>query len=172
MTLDYPPSYADMHGELNVEHYELPARPRPDHLGPEFAEDLPESPPFEYPDGYSCSKCNNTGIKISNGRSCRSCYAKFASQDPRIKVLNPPFRRKRTNYKSKAAGTVMKILDPPPYPTPMLASFGDSKPILVQPGDPAIGGTMCGRCRGQGVVHCDLIYETTCKTCKGLGRLI
>lgn len=44
-------------------------------------------------------------------------------------------------------------------------------PLRVRPGDPRIGGVLCGRCRGSGLVR-DFLDEETCHVCRGLGRII
>lgn len=44
-------------------------------------------------------------------------------------------------------------------------------PMQVQPGDPRIGGILCGRCRGSGRVMV-FLDEELCPVCLGLGRII
>lgn len=34
--------------------------------------------PWVYPSNFHCPKCNNTGYKLKNGKSCRSCWRRFA----------------------------------------------------------------------------------------------
>lgn len=111
--------------------------------------------PWAYPPGYWCPKCNNTGIKIKNGLSCQDCYARFARQHANI-------YQSYSNTSSFSPWTSQPSRDP-------TIRYGPS-PIVVQPGDPRIGGILCGRCRGKGVVW-DLLMESTCPTCKGVGRL-
>lgn len=36
--------------------------------------------PWTYPPRFYCSKCGNTGYKLKNGRSCKSCWRRFAPQ--------------------------------------------------------------------------------------------
>lgn len=124
--------------------------------------------PFKYPDGFHCPKCRNTGVKIKTGKSCRSCYAKFATQRPEVQIYNPPLQSS-DNTKTRS---VTKFLTPTPRSGPMLVGYADSTPVVVVPGDPSIGGVECGRCRGTGVTKGDVLFQETCKTCRGLGRLI
>lgn len=42
---------------------------------------------------------------------------------------------------------------------------------IVQPGDPRIGGRICYKCGGRGLVPFFLFDETTCVTCGGVGRI-
>lgn len=42
---------------------------------------------------------------------------------------------------------------------------------VVQPGDPRIGGRLCYKCSGSGVVPFMLFEETTCAVCGGVGRI-
>jgi hypothetical protein len=111
--------------------------------------------PFEYPPGYYCYKCNNTGIKLKNGKTCQDCYARFARQSSFVQARAPPVMY--TPF-----GSMMPAFSP----TPMMAPGR-----VVHPGDPAIGGILCGRCRGRGLIY-DFIFEETCPTCRGIGRLL
>ncbi|ANB13849.1 Hua1p [Sugiyamaella lignohabitans] len=123
----------------------------------------PQNPnlPFTYPPGYYCYKCNNTGIKLKNGLTCQDCYGRFARQGRNVQVIhsgqpsmfNPlaPFMGPTTSYV-------------PYYP-------GQPPPRVVRPGDPSIGGTLCGRCRGRGMIS-DFFGDETCPTCRGVGRLL
>ncbi|KAG7193178.1 uncharacterized protein KQ657_000935 [Scheffersomyces spartinae] len=54
-------------------------------------------------------------------------------------------------------------------PSPYGAVSGP--PIKVRPGDPRLGGVLCGRCRGSGIVHF-LLDEEMCPVCSGLGRIV
>lgn len=142
---------------------------------PWFKDELPEIPPFTYPEGYNCKHCNNTAIK-ANGKSCQTCYTKFAKQDGNIVVINPPLSTRKLPTTSKthhSKNLIMSVLDPVPNTLQTFVKYGtDMEPLKVRPGDPAIGGSICGRCRGTGVCSSDLMFEKTCTTCKGLGRLI
>lgn len=123
---------------------QMPPGPHPHSFGGQMPR--PPNTPFAYPPGYWCPKCHNTGIKLKNGLSCQDCYARFAGQSARLQYLPAPSRF--SNFMSGPA--------PPGR--------------VVQPGDPSIGGVLCGRCRGRGLVH-DFIFEDTCPTCRGIGRL-
>ncbi|KAJ1306479.1 hypothetical protein OPQ81_007482 [Rhizoctonia solani] len=58
-------------------------------------------------------------------------------------------------------------------PSPSV-SYGRPPPgaLVVQPGDPRIGGRICWKCSGDGWQYKSLGFETkTCSACNGLGRL-
>jgi len=40
----------------------------------------PQNTPFQYPPGYYCPKCYNTGIKSYNGSPCGTCARMFGRQ--------------------------------------------------------------------------------------------
>ncbi|OBA19339.1 hypothetical protein METBIDRAFT_26574, partial [Metschnikowia bicuspidata var. bicuspidata NRRL YB-4993] len=105
---------------------------------------------FKYPRGYICDKCRNTGTKVKNGRSCQDCYSRFA---PRNLSSQAPI-----TYSLPAFGFAPGGFAPP------------NVPQYVQPGDPRMGGTMCGRCRGSGRTTFFLDKEI-CLVCGGVGRL-
>uniref|UniRef100_A0A060TDJ7 ARAD1D07458p n=1 Tax=Blastobotrys adeninivorans TaxID=409370 RepID=A0A060TDJ7_BLAAD len=109
-------------------------------------------PPFQYPPGFWCYKCNNTGIKLKNGKTCQDCYARFA--------------RPNTNIPMPSYGGG-SLWNPMSYVSSVPAGPG----TVVRPGDPRIGGILCGRCRGRGYVT-DFLFEDTCPTCRGIGRLL
>lgn len=44
-------------------------------------------------------------------------------------------------------------------------------PLVVQPGDPRIGGYLCRRCGGSGRVDTWFLGDELCSTCQGLGRV-
>lgn len=117
--------------------------------------------PWVYPPGYWCPKCNNTGIKLKNGLSCQDCYGRFAHQHANI-------------YQTPGSGGSYLAPVPMQPRQPMMAgrkvSHLGPSPVVVQPGDPRIGGMLCGRCRGRGLIW-DFLSETTCPTCRGVGRL-
>ncbi|KAK9466739.1 hypothetical protein V1512DRAFT_208229 [Lipomyces arxii] len=112
-----------------------------------------------YPPGYHCQKCGNSGYKFSNGHLCRSCFEQFAApQSPNVHILPPAPYGTRTTFMNNGA-----------------------PPRVVSPGDPSIGGVLCGACKGRGYMDDlglggffgSLIGETeTCKVCKGVGRLL
>ncbi|CAN6641541.1 proline-rich protein Hua1p [Trichomonascus vanleenenianus] len=112
--------------------------------------------PFQYPPGYWCYKCSNTGIKHKNGLSCQDCYARFAHQ--------------------RTGPMPVQFLPPAPTlfgfgPMPMMPVGPGVAPRVVRPGDPSIGGVLCGRCRGRGLIT-EFLFEETCPTCRGIGRLL
>lgn len=108
--------------------------------------------PWVYPPNYWCPKCHNTGRKLKNGKSCQDCYARFARQHVPVVHQIPLFG---SGFLSRGPSTTV---------------IGNGPSVVVQPGDPRIGGTLCGRCRGRGLIY-DFLGDYTCPTCKGVGRL-
>ncbi|CAI4063042.1 Hua1p SKDI_07G5160 [Saccharomyces kudriavzevii IFO 1802] len=106
--------------------------------------------PWAYPPRFYCSKCGNTGYKIKNGRSCKSCWRRFAPQN---NAVTAP-----TYYSN--------------YTMPVYTSaWQGNRPLYVQPGDPRLGGVLCGECRGSGRTRF-LLDEDICPLCHGVGRII
>ncbi|GME77702.1 unnamed protein product [Ambrosiozyma monospora] len=68
----------------------------------------------------------------------------------------------RSSEKSGSPMSYQPAPPPPPPPPPI--------PLVVQPGDPRIGGMLCPRCQGRGQVHFFLDLEK-CTVCNGLGRV-
>lgn len=119
----------------------------------------PPNVPWTYPEGYWCPKCRNTGIKIKNGLSCQDCYGRFAKQHANI--YNNSYYNQgpiSTPWYGGLHSTSQRFVP------------ASSPPIVVSPGDPRIGGILCGRCRGRGTIY-DLLGSFTCTTCRGVGRL-
>lgn len=128
---------------------------------------------FRYPTRYFCEKCNNTGIKQKNGKTCKDCYDRFA---PRNAV---PTIRNYSSYdpfdifgSSSTTTTTMYYPNGPPGPGPGgPPGPPPGPPLRVYPGDPRIGGQLCGRCRGSGVTHF-FLDEELCRVCGGVGRIL
>lgn len=128
--------------------------------------------PWRYPSSHKCSKCENTGFRTKNGKPCKKCWPKFRpgvippSSQAELErlVKNPP--------PPKPLNMNVRKLPPGAVPlSPMGAPMGaPAIPQVVQPGDPRIGGVLCPRCRGRGMVHFFLDLER-CSTCNGLGRV-
>ncbi|CDR39295.1 CYFA0S03e01860g1_1 [Cyberlindnera fabianii] len=163
-----------------------PPRPRPQQQIPSsqslHSQQHPRLP-WTYPPGYRCSKCNNTGYKLKNGKSCKSCWEKFARPTnvnyQYVPSYDPGFRIPFTDYRVHDDLTVTNGYSQPPTPMmymqpPMMGQpYGMMQPTpqYVSPGDPRIGGYMCGRCRGSGRVSFMLLDEELCPVCHGVGRV-
>ncbi|KIM75626.1 hypothetical protein PILCRDRAFT_668574 [Piloderma croceum F 1598] len=83
------------------------------------------------------------------------------SQQHARSISNPNFPPHRTQYApspSPSAYPTSTPHGPPPGST------------VVRPGDPRIGGTMCYKCLGSGVVQF-FIFEDVCVVCRGVGRV-
>lgn len=139
--------------------------------------------PFKYPIKYLCTKCENTGYEIKDGRMCEDCwkrlYLKNNAYNPNKKL---PFKYPRqylcdkcenTGYKLKNGKTCkdcwerfnVRVAAPPNV------SYLSTGPIKVRPGDPRIGGELCYRCRGSGIIGLLLFDEDYCPVCYGVGRI-
>lgn len=111
--------------------------------------------PFRYPKRFICDKCRNTGVKLRNGLTCQDCYASFAPRNNYLVSLT---------YSPFGFG-YQDIVRPAGY----APNAGPA--IRVPPGDPRLGGTLCGNCRGSGQVTFFLDLDL-CPVCGGLGRLL
>lgn len=96
--------------------------------------------PWIYPPGYYCYKCRNTGIKLKNGLQCKDCWEFFATRSRYVKRITSIPRNAMLNRS------------------------------VLRPGDPAIGGFLCGRCRGVGTIDL-FLFEDMCPVCGGIGRV-
>lgn len=116
--------------------------------------------PFRYPERYLCEKCLNTGNKWKNGRLCHNCFERFAPRNnfSRIPSGSP--------FGSMTAFTTVGV--PGFLRTEVI---GPPAGIRVAPGDPRLGGVLCGRCRGTGLVTY-FLDEELCQVCSGLGRIV
>lgn len=135
--------------------------PRPTHPAAPAQPNLP----WRYPHGYHCSKCNNSGYKLKNGRSCKSCWRRFAPPNNSNSVPALTYGR---SYPSSSYGIRPMFQGSAPIAQPY-NSMG--QPIVVSPGDPRLGGVLCGECRGTGRVTF-LFDEDICPLCRGIGRLV
>lgn len=120
-------------------------------------------PPFQYPRGYWCRKCSNTGVKRKNGLTCQDCYGRFARPNSNVSYLPP-------SGGGGLFGGLGGFFGPSTSTTTVYGGAGAGAPRVVRPGDPAIGGALCGRCRGRGLIT-ELIFEDTCPVCRGIGRI-
>jgi hypothetical protein len=85
-----------------------------------------------------------------------------------------------TQPQSQHARSVSSLNFPPPpriqytfFPSPYATSTPHAPSpgnTVVRPGDPRIGGTMCYKCLGSGVVQF-FIFEDVCVVCGGVGRV-
>lgn len=119
--------------------------------------------PWTYPPGYYCYKCDNTGIKLKNGKQCQDCYGRFARQHASVRMAPP--------MPMYMPGSLRSLMPGFGGTTTTTVYGGGPPPLVLQPGDPRIGGIQCGRCRGRGLVG-DLLGEYNCPTCGGVGRLL
>lgn len=164
--------------------YSRPNIPPPNHQGSSNSQQLnlpkptPINPnpylPWRYPSNYNCKKCENTGFRKKDGTYCKSCWKKFRPQNK-----NPPKNQKELEYlathKPKPIPIHSNVVKLPegaraniPYnPFPQQIQ---QAPVVVNPGDPRIGGVLCPRCKGRGLVHFFLDLER-CSQCNGLGRV-
>lgn len=110
--------------------------------------------PWRYPKRVMCEKCNNTGTKVKNGLLCQDCWERYGPRNPGMRSASfAPYIPSFSSY----------IPQPPMPPQPQM-------PLRVLPGDPRIGGVLCGRCRGTGLVTF-FLDEDLCPQCQGCGRV-
>lgn len=142
--------------------------------------------PWVYPKNFYCPKCNNTGYKLKNGKSCRSCWRTFCPKNPINYNMGPtsssfyvspaigmppqasPYIPPSNNY---GYGYGYGFPPMPMSPIPPPPQQQQQRPLVVKPGDPRLGGVLCGECRGTGRVSF-LLDEDLCPLCNGLGRII
>lgn len=114
--------------------------------------------PFKYPKRFICEKCHNKGYKLKNGKSCKDCWERFA-------------KRNTANIRYSSSG-YLPFLSGPMMVTSATQNYNYSlPPIRMNPGDPRLGGVLCGNCRGSGRTYF-LLDEDICSVCNGLGRVI
>ncbi|CAK7903235.1 hypothetical protein CAAN3_06S05710 [[Candida] anglica] len=160
--------------------------------------------PFQYPKGFLCSKCKNSGYKVKKGGMCTNCWMKFYissnayNPNPRLPFKYPKRylceKCENTGHKKKNGKTCTTCWERyAPRNNPQMSSMGSFNPFLgggvttaivggnggpgggpamrVPPGDPRLGGQLCGGCRGSGLIRF-LLDEELCPVCSGLGRVL
>lgn len=176
-------SYSSLNSSISNHSYNRPSAPIPEKQSLRPPADTPvklrpatvvnPNPylPWVYSDSVkTCKKCGNTGYKLKKEKPCSSCWKRYRpnTRPPETKselqrlVLNPP--------KPKPINPNVVSLPPgvrPMYQQPQSMGAG---PMVVKPGDPRIGGVLCPRCNGRGLVHYFLDLDT-CPVCRGMGRV-
>ncbi|KAH3899418.1 uncharacterized protein SCDLUD_004861 [Saccharomycodes ludwigii] len=156
--------------------------------------------PWTYPNSYYCSKCENTGFKKRNGEKCSKCWQRFgpllppkgdsnkhkkghllSSKAPPKKLYMPPDSEDYSNntyqqsierpFRTQATPN-MVMNRPKVIRTGGNYGFQQAQPqgLVVQPGDPRIGGRLCAECRGTGRISFFLDFKL-CPVCGGVGRV-
>lgn len=172
--LDAPPSYSEATAGSSSRPPPLPQAQRPQQRPPTQPTQptqpqlQPTQPalPWTYPQGFRCTKCANTGYKIKNGKSCKSCWERFARQH-NVSVVPSVYTG---GFRIPFTNMSLDLSQPMPMSMPMSMPV-NMAPRYVAPGDPSIGGVRCGRCRGTGRVTVMLIDEDICPVCHGVGRV-
>lgn len=113
--------------------------------------------PWVYPVNYYCEKCRNTGFKLKNGRSCKTCWRRFSPSNNILPVVHP--------------GYVNSYYQQPYQSMPIGQPMQNRAPVMVAPGDSRLGGVLCGECRGSGRIRF-LLDTDLCPLCNGVGRII
>lgn len=161
------------------QHPSRPSGPPPvqqDHSTLNLPKPTPINPnpylPWRYPSSYRCSKCENTGFKIKNGHACKRCWGRFRPQT--IPPSSQAELERLVKHKPAPKPINSNVVKLPPGAAVIPTSFAPAPrtqaPVVVQPGDPRIGGILCPRCSGRGMVHFFLDLER-CPQCNGLGRV-
>ncbi|BFZ59964.1 hypothetical protein YB2330_000986 [Saitoella coloradoensis] len=151
---DNPPSHYPPEKGRPQPHAQVPSGPPP----PPRPE--PERHPFgyRYPPGYWCPKCHNTGIKLRNGKKCGTCERQFHPS-----LFAPPRPAPMIQPVAAVGGGFFS----PPMGVMPLGPPG----IVVRPGDPRIGGMLCGYCGGDGRIMGFMFMDEMCPRCRGTGRV-
>ncbi|KAG7450758.1 uncharacterized protein BT62DRAFT_928036 [Guyanagaster necrorhizus] len=152
-----------------------------------------------YPTGFECDKCRNTGYKQNDpSHPCRKCWAKYSKPftgaltytdfSPESRATGN-FQRPLPSYHSPQSSSNFRPAPPnlgyqPSYITPHRGFLPPPRPMVTQlngfnqaprgsvvypTGDPRIGGRLCWRCEGSGLISF-LFLEDNCPVCGGIGR--
>lgn len=149
-----------------------PMSPQPQQSSSQLPKPSPINPnpylPWRYPSSYRCSKCENTGYKKKNGHPCKNCWGRFRPQTV------PPSTRaeleRLVKHRPAPKPINSNVVKLPPGATVVPTYPMAQGPVVVKPGDPRIGGILCPKCNGRGMVHFFLDLER-CSKCNGLGRI-
>lgn len=129
--------------------------------------------PFKYPKGHYCHKCKNTGWLRAKNKSCGQCYFDFCPRNsPAHPMANAHGWGPQTFATSQGSNVHV-------YTSGGFSGFsgfmGSAPPAPfmqpVAPGDPRLGGVICGRCRGSGTVTF-FLDQDLCPVCHGVGRIL
>lgn len=108
-----------------------------------------------------------------NGKSCKRCWRQFATRNSATPMGGPTVvTTPNTYYSGLPFGDYLHPFSQPTYQygaPPM--QIGGQAPIYVRPGDPRLGGVVCGECRGTGRVRF-FLDEDLCPLCNGVGRIV
>ncbi|MBW0475267.1 hypothetical protein O181_014982 [Austropuccinia psidii MF-1] len=133
---------------------------------------------YPYSNGviYFCGKCCNTGFKEFNpSRPCRKCWEKYGQSWQSLKAT-------LTRNPNVMQGNLQR-----PLPPLMERSMNPPERLVVQPGDPRIGGRLCLNCNGKGqrsanfedfnhlinnFLTGNFQREEVCSGCRGTGRVL
>ncbi|CCG24385.1 hypothetical protein CORT_0F01580 [Candida orthopsilosis Co 90-125] len=163
-------SYTQSHTQNYSHSYSHSPAPPPGPTAPPTSGGLP----FKYPKGFHCRKCDNTGYKLKNGKTCKDCWEKFS---PRNSTNSVNYNFHPQHFGSTTFIPYGSAPVPNPHPGGRAGGSGGffstapMVPLRVPPGDPRLGGVLCGRCRGSGMVRFLLDMEL-CPVCSGLGRVV
>ncbi|GAA6042298.1 hypothetical protein JCM8097_000625 [Rhodosporidiobolus ruineniae] len=181
-----PPHNAPPHTDNRAGKYAPTERPEPGHPL------LNGGKLLVFPAGSKvCSKCSNTGYKPFDpytgyrgddpSHPCRKCWAKHGrpfSGPLALSCRDLPASEVPANYQRP-----LRLLQTPqtaPRPPQVTVTHGSGyghmplnpNAIVVRPGDPRMGGVLCRRCGGDGLVPGFLLIdEVTCEVCRGAGRV-
>jgi len=140
----------------------------------------------------------NTGYKNGDPQHpCRGCWDKYAkpftgalsyapfgdaaaASHSGINLQRPLPRlpAPATPATSSAPSTVYGQLPggyAPPQPHRQVSRMNTTMgpgPTVVRPGDPRIGGRLCYRCHGEGMISLFIFDSTQCPACNGMGRIL
>ncbi|TNY22674.1 hypothetical protein DMC30DRAFT_445004 [Rhodotorula diobovata] len=140
-----------------------------------------------YPSGKEpCWKCQGSGYKPFDpftgyvgddpSHPCRKCWQKYGrpyTSALRVSLQNPT-SPVPPNYQRPLRLVQTPQTRPAPPQVVMAGRYMPVQPgaLVVRPGDPRMGGVLCRRCGGDGLVAGFLLIDdVTCEVCNGVGRV-
>jgi hypothetical protein len=138
--------------------------------------------------GHPCRKCWERYSKPFEGPIVYAPWSPSSrSANPSTDTLQKPLPRFRSPAGNMAPPPTFRAPSyynpPPPAPAPYMGGSILSRAsttvthrpppgaLVLQAGDPRIGGRLCWRCDGDGTVSFLIFDEETCPVCNGAGRI-
>ncbi|AMD21950.1 HFR095Cp [Eremothecium sinecaudum] len=125
--------------------------------------------PWEYPRGYFCYKCANTGYKLRNGHECRACWRRFYGNQFEIERplmdFTVPF-----SLGSLLGNSILYSISPMQMTCLPHGPAMQPESHMLPPGESQSSGYRCGECGGTGQIRF-LFDKNICPVCHGVGRI-
>ena len=126
-------------------------------------------------------KCwDNYSQKYNSNSSSSSNISSISRHQQPLPAFKPPHRSFISNEASSShtinglynTNTAQLQRTSQPAPQVHWTAKAPQGALVVQPGDPRIGGRICWRCDGQGMVSVFIFDREQCPVCHGIGRLL